>query len=79
MANSHEGKLIHAKKIVEGASKAGADAIKFQKFTANELAERDHENYGLYKRLEMNIREWPIISNMRPNTTKVSQTSMFDS
>ena len=58
MANSHEGKLTHAKKIVEGASKAGADAIKFQKFTANELAERDHENYGLYKRLEMNIREW---------------------
>lgn len=58
MANSHEGKLIHAKKIVEGASKAGANAIKFQKFTANELAERDHENYELYKRLEMNIREW---------------------
>jgi len=67
MANSHEGKLIHAKKIVEGASKAGADAIKFQKFTANELAERDHENYGLYKRLEMNIREWDELIKFTKN------------
>ncbi len=67
MANSHEGKLTHAKKIVEGASKAGADAIKFQKFTANELAERDHENYGLYKRLEMNIREWDELIKFTKN------------
>ena len=67
MANSHEGKLIHAKKIVESASKAGADAIKFQKFTANELAERDHENYGLYKRLEMNIREWDELIKFTKN------------
>jgi len=58
MANSHEGDILEAKKITEYAAKAGADAIKFQKFTADELAEPEHENYNLYKRLEMNFKEW---------------------
>ncbi len=58
MANSHEGDLETAKKITESASLAGADAIKYQKFTADELARPDHENYSLYKRLEMSMKEW---------------------
>ena len=37
IANSHEGSLSKAKKLVEYASVAGADAVKFQKFTADEL------------------------------------------
>src|SRR5690242_3774427 len=58
MANSHEGKLSIAKQITESAANARADAIKYQKFTADELAEPDHENYKLYKRLEMSLKEW---------------------
>jgi N,N'-diacetyllegionaminate synthase len=58
MANSHEGDLGKAKKITEAAAKSGADAIKYQKFTADELAERVHENYPLYKKLEMNAKNW---------------------
>lgn len=58
MANSHEGDLERAKTITEAAAKAGANAIKYQKFTADELAERDHENYKLYKRLEMSEKKW---------------------
>lgn len=58
MANSHEGSLEKAKKITTAAAKSGADAIKYQKFTANELAEPDHENYPLYKKLEMNNKDW---------------------
>ncbi|MGI0023071.1 MAG: N-acetylneuraminate synthase family protein, partial [Nitrososphaeraceae archaeon] len=58
MANSHEGNILEAKKITESAAKAGADAVKFQKFTADELAEPEHENYNLYKKLEMNFNEW---------------------
>ena len=63
MANSHEGKLSLAKKITENAAKAGADAVKFQKFTANELAEPTHEYYSLYKRLEMTNKEWSELIN----------------
>lgn len=58
MANSHEGNLLKAKKITAYASEAGADAIKFQKFTPKELAEPDHEYYDLYKKLEMSNKEW---------------------
>lgn len=58
MANNHEGNLKKAKKITEQAAKAGANAIKYQKFTAGELAESNHENYNLYKRLEMKKKNW---------------------
>lgn len=58
MANSHEGKLDVAKKITQHAAKAKSNAIKFQKFTAEELAEKNHENYQLYKKLEMSNAEW---------------------
>ena len=58
MANSHEGVLNTAKKIVKSAAEAGADAVKFQKFFADELAQPDHEYYNLYKKLEMKNNEW---------------------
>ena len=58
MANSHEGNLSEALKITEQAALSGAHAIKFQKFYANELAESKHENYDLYKKLEMKNKEW---------------------
>ena len=58
MANSHEGDILLAKKIVDYAASANVDAIKFQKFTADELVERDHENYDLFKKLEMTRKEW---------------------
>lgn len=58
MANAHEGKLDIAKKIVEKASQSNADGIKFQRFTANELATKDHKNYDMYKMLEMQNKEW---------------------
>lgn len=58
MANSHEGNIEIAKKITAKAAESGANAIKFQKFTADELAEPNHKNYNLYKKLEMNLTEW---------------------
>lgn len=58
VANSHEGQLEIAKKIVKEAANAGADAVKFQKIIADELAEPNHENYQMYKNLEMKRDEW---------------------
>ena len=58
MANSHDGSLNLAKQITEHAALAGVDAIKYQKFFADELAEPEHEYYDLYKRLEMKNSEW---------------------
>jgi N,N'-diacetyllegionaminate synthase len=58
MANSHNGEFEMAKKIVDGASFAKADAIKFQKFYAEELAKKNHKNYKLYTKLEMPLEKW---------------------
>ena len=53
IANSHEGKLSTAKKIIKAAANSKANAVKFQKIIADELAESNHENYQMYKNLEM--------------------------
>ncbi len=58
MANAHEGKLEEAKRIVDAAAGAGADAIKFQAFTAEELVVSDHPQYDLFHGLEMPPASW---------------------
>ena len=40
---NHEGSIDEAIKMVEAASKAGANIIKFQAYNANKLA---HKNYA---------------------------------
>jgi len=61
MANAHEGNFLKAKKIIAAAADANADIIKFQKFTANELLTKDHENFDEFKKLEMSNLEWKKI------------------
>lgn len=58
MANSHEGNFEFAKKIIFAVAKTGADAIKFQRFYPDELAEPSHENFKLYQKLQMKQSEW---------------------
>jgi len=72
IANSHEGKLSIAKKIIKAASNSKANAVKFQKILADELAEPNHENYQMYKNLEMSEKEWiEIIQYSRKLKLKV--------
>ena len=58
MANAHEGSPVAAKAIVEAAAEAGADAIKFQVFTAAELAVPDYAHFDVYERLQLSEEEW---------------------
>lgn len=61
MANAHEGNLLKAKQIIEAAAHSNANAIKFQKFTANELLTKDHEKFNEFKNLEMSNSQWKQI------------------
>lgn len=58
MANAHEGDPLTARAIIEAAAGTGADAIKFQVFTAAELAVPSFSNYGLYEQLQMSEEAW---------------------
>jgi N,N'-diacetyllegionaminate synthase len=67
---NHNGSLEYAKKMIDTAKLAGADAVKFQNFTAEEIATsgaekaeyqrettcRDESQYDMLKKLE--LQEW---------------------
>ena len=58
MANAHEGSLQAARQIVAAAADAGADAVKFQKFSAEGLLVPAHSSYQFFKKLMMRDEEW---------------------
>ena len=63
IACSHEGDFLKAKKLVDCAFNAKVDAIKFQKFTANELYESSHKSFQMAKNLEFTNWEWKKLVN----------------
>ncbi len=58
MACSHEGDPDLAKKIIDGAGKAGADAVQFQIFSQKERAVPHHPDFDLLGKLELSDRDW---------------------
>lgn len=61
MANAHGGDPAAAGMIVQAAADAGADAIKFQVFTAAELAVPGFSHFGLYEKLQFSEAEWTVL------------------
>ena len=57
-SQTHEGDIGLAKLLVKAASAAGADAVKFQTFTADELAVPAYKHYPLFKKLEWTSVQW---------------------
>jgi len=57
--SNHDGKLSRAKELIDAASKAGADAIKFQTFTANKLYNeiKNKKTVDLLSRIELH-KDW---------------------
>ena len=58
MGNAHEGDPESAIAIIEAAARSGADAVKFQLFTAAELAIPSFSYYDIYKQYEMSSGAW---------------------
>ena len=58
MACSHEGNLVLAKKIIDGAGVAGADAIQFQIWTLKDMIVPHHPDYSILEKLEFSRQEW---------------------
>lgn len=64
MAQSYEGSLDDAKSLIRAAGEAGADAVKFHVFFADELAVPAYEHYALFKKLELGEAQWRELADL---------------
>ena len=61
IANAHQGSPKLAIKIAKEAIKSGADAIKFQMYTADDLLVSTHQRYEHFKNQSFSENDWDII------------------
>jgi sialic acid synthase SpsE len=62
MACSHEGDPVLAKKIIDGAGQAGADAVQFQIWKLTDMMVPDHPDYELLQALALSYDQWTELS-----------------
>jgi len=58
MACSHEGNPAFARKIIDGAGQAGADAIQFQIWKLQEMMVPHHPDFEKVSKIELAQEEW---------------------
>lgn len=58
LAQSYEGSFCDAQALVRAAGSSRADAVKFQVFSADELAVPAYQYYDLYRKLEFTQDQW---------------------
>ena len=65
VGNNHEGNFNLAKKLVNLAAKAGADAIKFQTFkTENFIRKKDIKRYKQLKKFELSYEQFKSLKKL---------------
>ena len=57
IASNWEGSLSKAKKLISESKKAGADAVKFQMWRANDLYSKNHPEWKFIKKSELTFNQ----------------------
>jgi sialic acid synthase SpsE len=63
-AQGYEGKADYCEFYVRAASRAGAEAVKFQIVYADDVAEPGYQYYDWYKKLEMDPAVWQRVKEL---------------
>ena len=74
---NHNGKIELAKKLIQEATEAGADAVKFQIFKTEELYSKRSEHFDLFKSLEFSEEEWMMLAEFAENIGIIFTASIF--
>ena len=59
---NHNGDINLAKKLVKTAKECGANAVKFQTFSAEDLISPKSKYFKLFKKLELRYNVWGLLS-----------------
>ncbi len=63
--NNHEGNLSNAKKLIQLAVKAGADAIKFQTFLTEKFIKRNNtKRFNQLKKFQLSFNQFKELKNL---------------
>ena len=55
IASAHNGKADNLKKLIDASINSNADAVKIQIFKTENLLQKKHKNYKLFKKIEISI------------------------
>mgnify|MGYP004000619605 CR=1 FL=1 len=58
IANAHQGNTSTAFKLAKAAKAAGANAVKFQIYFADDFISKDHPRYNHFKNQSFSIIQW---------------------
>ena len=72
MACAHNGSIEQAKKLIDTAIDANADAIQLQFFVAEETVTPKHEAYKVIKSIEFNRETWKELIKYTRNKSSIS-------
>lgn len=61
LAQGYEGSIKIAKMLIDAASKATADSVKFQLVFADEISTNNYKDYNIFKSLELSLKNWKLI------------------
>jgi len=60
---NHNGNFNTAKKLIQKAKNAGADAIKFQTFRADDLISSKSPSFKIFKKMELDFQDFLELSD----------------
>jgi len=75
---NHNGELEIAKKMINAASKSGADAIKFQTFKTEEFLSKTSEYFNFFKNTELSFNDFEKLNEYAKSNNIIFFSAPFD-
>lgn len=79
IGNNHEGSINLAKKLINEANNAGADAVKFQSFIPEEyISQKDEVRFNRIKSFQLSFQEFNFLKDYANSLGLIFFSSIFD-